>query len=193
MTQPTSIDHKNAQNYALMKISFNKTNKINATTPGVSWYSNPPGSTYPSLHPLDCPDGLPVLSTKEQCMASSKWDKDPTSIPNVPPSLKNGYYLVWKDNTCFIGNHLFRNDCMSGFPDGSEPNKSIKAFPKFDKDNQRCLITQDYCNKFSYDSYTPGDLPNGDGGTCKLSTGLLVTDALFGDTITKGVFEGGCF
>lgn len=192
MTQFTSVDHRNAQTYALMKILKSKTDAIGGN---IKWQDKSLTiSTYPCPKGLTCPDGTPVITTKDECMKRSTWDKDPTSIPTVDPSVENGYFLRWQDDvgTCFIGNHLFRNACMSGFPKDKE-KVNAKSLPTYNKDTGQCLITKNYCDKFGYDSYTPGPLPNGDGGSCKMSGGMTVVDALFGDTLSRGVFGGGCF
>lgn len=195
MAQFTSVDHRNAQTYAIMKILKSKTDNVIKQNGALVWRENSSTiSTYPCPKGLSCPDGIPAIATKDECMQKSMWDKDPQSIPTVDPSTKNGYFLQWREDTktCFIGNHLFRNECMSGFPQNDE-KVDAKSLPTYNKDTGQCLITKSYCDKFGYDSYTPGPLPNGDGGSCKLSGGMLVADALFGDTITRGVFGGGCF
>jgi hypothetical protein len=52
-------------------------------------------------------------------------------------------------------------------------------------------MTQAYCNAYGNDNYQPGNGPNGSGGTCQLSSGRTVSDALFGKTITS-FFNGEC-
>lgn len=196
---PTPVDYSNARKYAMSRLLYEKFTEAKKKYSDIEWK----GDTFISYsYPKNLKevhDGFPVISTKTECSRMSKYDQQGTlkGIPdNQTPGFLNGWFLNWKEtdaNThkgiCFMENHLFRNDCITGFKNNSE-NTVKKALPVYDKSNARCNITKEYCDNYGYGKYQPDG--NG-GGICELNTGMSVAETLFGNTITRGILGGGCF
>lgn len=204
----TSIDTQNSYLYAINKLLLEQTNNYALKAGGtiqdngivtggtIVWQpSKQDGSvSYPCPSGLKCWEGIPKISTKEECKARSTYTVD------VPPGYKDGkggWYLNWipssengQQGDCYPGNYFFRHKCENNFLDDGDSSRG-KGLLQWDDDTNRCLMTKAYCSVYGDNVYDDGNGGDKPGGTCELTTGKMVSDAIFGKTITS-FFSGDC-
>jgi hypothetical protein len=181
----TPIDINNAYKYASNKLLFTKMNAYLAQQPGtIAWRPSFSDNSVSYNCPvgLTCYEGQPIISTKQECLSQSVYDV------NIDPTIQKNY-LEWDNKNCYLGNYSFRQGCDTNFATTSETSRGVGDL-YWDSDTNRCLMTQKYCQSYGNDNYSGGDA-NGNGGTCNLSQGKTVAEALFGNTITN-FFGGNC-
>ena len=186
----TSTDFTNALLYAQMRLLYEKTQK----NPNVQWKNINDDGTIPYFCPpelKDCYYGFPKITSPDECKKQSTYDLSKIKdISSQPPGNKNGWYLRWNanDSNCYKSNHLFTYECNHNF---DNPLKA-DGLLQYDSDTQQCNITKKYCDKYGYKNYNEGTAPNYLDRSCEMNTGQTVSEALFGDTISRGVLGGAC-
>lgn len=206
----TFKDIQNSFYYARMKLTYEQFNKDENAKKNLDWVStnSDHSSSYTCPPNLTCYDGSLRINNKSKCNELGARGLSPylkvyddskdgiKNIYNVKPDAKNGYFLEWRgsDETtgeCYMANPYFYVQCKENNFDNHEKS-SKKDVGGLKWDQGRCLITKEYCNNAGFNdiAYEPGNLPNGDGGTCNLSGWGSVSDYIFGETITRGLFNG---
>lgn len=192
MSNYTQKDFLNANTYAQMRLLYEKTESAIKSGKNLKWQLIYEDGIIPYYCPneLTCYYGYPVITDKNECTNNSKYDTDLNFNTNAP-GFKNGWYLKWDEDqkNCYKSNHIFTYECNHNF---ENPIKKPNLL-QYDNETQRCNITANYCDAYGYLDYNDGTPPNYDDRSCKMSTGQTVVDAIFGDTIAKGVIGGGCF
>lgn len=214
----TSIDMQNAHNYARMKILYNQSQNYKDKFVWVNTNSDG-SSNYYCPKELDCKDGYVRIANKKTCQELSTFDKLFDSTSNYPDeNANNGYYLEWRSPSnidpsskeadtigqCYRASGDFRLKCVNGDFSGGSANPVPGLY--YDNNSGRCFVTRNYCRNVGDLSYNPpndsvpfyikskkdSDDDPGYGGSCELNTGQKISDFIFGDTITRGVFAGKC-
>ena len=180
----TPTDMANAQSYASNKLLREKT--LSYTPIGlITWKNKDPSGlvSYRCPTGLTCYEGIPVIANSKECQEKNHYNS------SVSPGPRTGWPLFWgTDNQCHLSNYMLHQGCDTSF--------SKKGHLDWDDNTQACYTTRSYCKDNGYDEYSPGvGIPGKpeDGGSCNLSTGMSVVDAIFGNTITRGIVGGACF
>lgn len=200
----TYKDIQNSLYYARMKIIYEQLNdpKKNKDLSWV-WTNSDKSPSYSCPSGLTCYDGYVRINNKEKCSELGAKGFNQYSLAENPyeviPNAKNGFFLEWKGDEktgeCYMGNPYFKKQCLTNNFDNHPPDDKRRGKGLYWDDNQgRCLITKDYCDSIGYnkDAYKPGPEANGNGGTCELTGWGDVGQFIFGQTITRGVFNSGC-
>ena len=180
----TDTDFNNSLIYARMKLLHDKTMELKKTK-NVDWQNINDDETVPYFCPkgLTCYYGFPKITSSDECKLQNTY-KIGTDA-SKQPGYKNGWYLNWNDSdkNCYKSNYLYATECNTDF----DTKLKSDGLLKYDSENQICNITKAYCDAYGYKNY------NANTQSCEMNAGQTVADALFGDTISRGVFGGACF
>ena len=180
----TNTDFTNSLIYARMRLLHEKTMELNKTNSNVDWQDINDDKTVPYFCPKgleECYYGFPKIITEQECKNQStyKIGKD----ISYRPGYKNGWFLNWNNGNCYKSNDLYATECKTNFDTKLKKDDLLNYDPK----NQTCKITKDYCDAYGYVNY------DATTNSCEMNTGQTVAEAIFGDTIARGVFGGACF
>ena len=181
----TNTDFTNSLMYARMRLLYEKTDALKEKNVDVVWQNINDDGTVPYFCPkgLTCYYGFPKINSEVECKKQStyKIGKDVSKQPGY----KNGWFLNWNDNdkNCYESNYLYATKCNTNF----DTKLKSDGLLKYDYDSQKCNITIEYCDAYGYKNYDASTK------SCEMNTGQTVADAIFGDTISRGVFGGACF
>ena len=187
----TSTDFTNALLYAEMRLLYEKTKKN--PTNVLEWQNINDDGTIPYFCPpglKNCYYGFPKIKDSGECTKQNTYKI--SSDPNTDkPGYKNGWYLKWNanNNNCYKSNYLFAYECNHNFDNSLKKDGLLK----YNSDTEQCNITKEYCDAYGYLEYNEGTAPNYSDRSCEMTTGQTVADALFGNTIGRGILGGACF
>jgi len=179
----TDTDFTNSLIYARMRLLYEKTDALKKNNVAVEWQNINDDGTVPYFCPkgLTCYYGFPKINSKEECQTQNNY-KIGTDESNRP-GYKNGWFLHWNDKNCYKSNDLYATQCKKNFGEKLKTDDLLNYNP----DDQTCNITQKYCDAYGYKNF------DANNKSCEMTTGQTVADALFGETIGRGVFGGACF
>lgn len=203
----TPLDMSHSVTYARMRLTKEKCDHLSSTLPTcasddgktqiprVKWVDTFADKSVPYY----CPDGLTGanacvhghcrIQCAEECNNVSNIPYDPNTGDWKPQGNNNTYLEYRKDakgdsyNHCYLGNYLLRRWCE--VPSTRNPPGKPEEKFSYDPTEGVCNLTESYCIGKGMD-WDPSSK------SCYETLGMEIAEALFGSTVVRGIFKGGC-